>query len=153
MLKRNTFLLCPLPNLPKVFFLSCGRVWIQVLVSRSLFTTVGWVSKFNRQKNNWILSTGLSHWFSGVFSFPFPKSVSPPPPSNLNLWGKTSFLTAPGNFLNCIMAWPLHGMVRGKVFVEDTRERTARGIEKSTEEKEKVIDWTWPTEWIGPWEK
>lgn len=37
-------------------------------------------------------------------------------------------------------------MVKGKGFVVDKEERTARGIRKSPEQKEKVIDWTWPWE-------
>jgi hypothetical protein len=38
-----------------------------------------------------------------------------------------------------------------EVFIVDMRDRTARGIWKSPEKREKVVDWTRPG--LGMWEK
>ena len=39
-----------------------------------------------------------------------------------------------------VRAWALQGMVHRKVFIIDVRERTARGIWKSSEQGGKVVD-------------
>ena len=38
-------------------------------------------------------------------------------------------------------------MVKGKDFIVNMRQRTARGIWKSPEQRETVVDWLWSTDW------
>lgn len=44
-------------------------------------------------------------------------------------------------------------MVEGKVLIVDMREITARGIWKSAEQTEKVVNRPCPADWTGPWKE
>lgn len=38
----------------------------------------------------------------------------------------------------------------GRFFIVDLGERTAKGIQKSPEQGEKEVDWSWPADWTEP---